>query len=411
MQTRKIVIGIGVFLIIIAIIGTIIGFVFTPQFVQEHLATRHRIAQHSVDRILIFQQQMLWTSVVLGILGVLLFLFSNFLGKFVKKHRVFFTNIILLLVVFIICILFLEIIARGFLGKMIDAEQGGGPGSRKSPGTLTLNSKGYHDTEHTIIKPNGTERIIVLGDSFTYSAGIARVEDMYTGVLQERLNQKYGSGKFEVINLGIPGFNSADEVNMLRDNGLQYSPDIIVLQYYINDAEGIGSTKGFEGMMIEHFVYPYEIGAYLYERSYAYYLLESRIKALLWNMGFFHTSYQAYMLHLYSRENPYFAEHIQKEKEFIMIGRNANIPVIIFNMPDLTNFTPYPYMYINRFIGNVTVMNGGYYFDVLPSVSHYSPEQLFLNPNDRHMNVFASNISGTALFDFIQKNNLTESKK
>lgn len=85
-------------------------------------------------------------------------------------------------------------------------------------------------------KPPGTLRILVLGDSLVYMSETSSGR-LYTQVLEERLNAAEGSSgrKVEVVNAGIPGYNTWQELEFLRLHGLDMNPDLLVLGFVVND--------------------------------------------------------------------------------------------------------------------------------------------------------------------------------
>jgi hypothetical protein len=72
------------------------------------------------------------------------------------------------------------------------------------------------------------QRVLVLGDSFTYGVG---VEDDET--FSARLEQLEPG--LEVINTGANGYGTGQELLLLRDEGLAFAPDIVVLAFFWND--------------------------------------------------------------------------------------------------------------------------------------------------------------------------------
>lgn len=100
---------------------------------------------------------------------------------------------------------------------------------------IRINSLGLRDHEYNYEKPDGVFRILVLGDSSTFSYGNS-MDDGFTKVLERSLNSKsLNSKKVEVINTGHPGYNTRDEYNYLKLYGLKYNPDIIVVATMTND--------------------------------------------------------------------------------------------------------------------------------------------------------------------------------
>jgi lysophospholipase L1-like esterase len=95
------------------------------------------------------------------------------------------------------------------------------------------NSLGFRDREHEIKKPKGTYRILVLGDSITQGWMIADPGYMFTSVLEDRLIT--AGHQVEVLNFGVNGYNTRQEVETLREKGLQFEPDLVIVAYCDND--------------------------------------------------------------------------------------------------------------------------------------------------------------------------------
>ncbi len=97
---------------------------------------------------------------------------------------------------------------------------------------VTTNSAGFRDREHTVKKPAGTFRIAVLGDSFSEAAQVKR-EDAFWSVMERELSKcdRFQNRVVEVLNFGISGYGTAQELQMLRHNVWQYEPDIVLLAF------------------------------------------------------------------------------------------------------------------------------------------------------------------------------------
>jgi hypothetical protein len=98
---------------------------------------------------------------------------------------------------------------------------------------LRINSLGYRDSEHEIAKPAGTYRIAVLGDSFAEARQVAQ-EDAFWSLLGHDLGTCPGLGgkKVEVLNFGVGGYGTAQELLTLRKDALRFSPDLVLLAFY-----------------------------------------------------------------------------------------------------------------------------------------------------------------------------------
>jgi GDSL-like Lipase/Acylhydrolase family len=97
------------------------------------------------------------------------------------------------------------------------------------------NRLGYRDRDHSVAKPAGTFRIVVLGDSVAAGLRVDRYEDTFPALLETRLRD--AGVPAEVINLGVSGYNTRQEVETLKDKGLRFEPDLVLLAYTLNDRE------------------------------------------------------------------------------------------------------------------------------------------------------------------------------
>ena len=110
------------------------------------------------------------------------------------------------------------------------------PGSRD--GASVISSAGMRDREFGVRKPDGVFRIVVIGDSVTFGFMCPR-EQTYPKQLETVLNQSAtpGAPQFEVLNLGVTGYNMPQIVEALRSRGLRYEPDLVIYGYVLNDPQ------------------------------------------------------------------------------------------------------------------------------------------------------------------------------
>ncbi len=80
-------------------------------------------------------------------------------------------------------------------------------------------------------KDPDTFRIMVVGDSLTYGVGIAE-EWTYARLLQRGLEEDYN---VEILNLGRPGFESEDILEVVRTFLPRLQPDLVVYAVCLND--------------------------------------------------------------------------------------------------------------------------------------------------------------------------------
>jgi len=99
-----------------------------------------------------------------------------------------------------------------------------------------INSDGLRDREHSKTKPSDTIRIVVLGDSYPEALQVSQ-EQAFWAVLENQLQgcSALAGKKVEVINFGVSGYGTAQELITLREHVWEYSPDIILLAVTTNN--------------------------------------------------------------------------------------------------------------------------------------------------------------------------------
>lgn len=93
------------------------------------------------------------------------------------------------------------------------------------------NERGFRDREWSADDFRGKTTIAVLGDSFASGWGVNNPADRFSDVLAQRLGADYA-----VVNLALPGTSTPQQIDLLRENPPQ-QPDIVLLQYFLNDIE------------------------------------------------------------------------------------------------------------------------------------------------------------------------------
>jgi GDSL-like Lipase/Acylhydrolase family len=101
---------------------------------------------------------------------------------------------------------------------------------------IHINAQGQRDDlDRPLLKPAGVYRVVVLGDSFTFG-GKTPLEQTFGRDLERNLRSLDGPRDYEVINLAVPGYNTEQEMLSLREQGLAYHPDLVVVNFVLNDA-------------------------------------------------------------------------------------------------------------------------------------------------------------------------------
>lgn len=99
---------------------------------------------------------------------------------------------------------------------------------------IKINSKGLRGQEYEYFKADDTFRILVLGDSFTAALQIPEAET-FPKLLETQLQQQFPQTKFEVINAGVVGYGTDNELAYFTHEGYRYQPDLVVLAFFVGN--------------------------------------------------------------------------------------------------------------------------------------------------------------------------------
>jgi len=253
---------------------------------------------------------------------------------------------------------------------------------------VTTNSFGLREGERTKVKPPRTYRIIALGDSITMGWGVPQGMT-YPAQLERSLNAQPPKGfpeglHYEVLNLGVGNYNTAQEVMRLRNLGLALDPDLIVLGYFINDAEP--TPKPSRGFLIEH--------------SYLFAFAVSRIRLVKRSTS----TYLDYYRDLYGDDKPGWQEARAALRDVATISRERSIPAMIFIIPEMHELSDrYPFAGIHRRLEQVAATIGLPVVDLFPAFKGRKPESaLWVSPLDAHPNAEAQGLLAKGIYGALE---------
>ena len=101
---------------------------------------------------------------------------------------------------------------------------------------VSINGYGFRDGDHQQEKTPGVLRVLGLGDSFMFGWGVDADETFLKRLevrLKGRINQSV-----ETINTGVPGWGLNQYYLFLKRTGVQLSPDVVVVAYFVDDLNG-----------------------------------------------------------------------------------------------------------------------------------------------------------------------------
>lgn len=99
---------------------------------------------------------------------------------------------------------------------------------------VTTNSYGFRDREVSIEPSPDILRILCLGDSLTFGDGVA-MDATYPKQVEALLNAAKPTLRYEVINAGVPSYDTWQEIAFFAHKGIEFKPDIVLLGFYGND--------------------------------------------------------------------------------------------------------------------------------------------------------------------------------
>ena len=99
-----------------------------------------------------------------------------------------------------------------------------------------INSDGLRDREHSMAKSADTVRLAVLGDSYMEAKNVA-LDKTFSSFLEGNLNAclEPKGKRAEIINFGVDGYGTAQELLTFRHHAVNYSPDVVLLAFYTNN--------------------------------------------------------------------------------------------------------------------------------------------------------------------------------
>ena len=102
----------------------------------------------------------------------------------------------------------------------------------------TINSDGLNQiSDYPVKKPDNVYRIITLGDSYTFGENV-NTQDNYPSQLEKKLNENLkckNIKSFQVLNLGMEGYDISYAVARYKLRGQKYNPDLVL--WFIIDAD------------------------------------------------------------------------------------------------------------------------------------------------------------------------------
>ena len=217
----------------------------------------------------------------------------------------------------------------------------------------------------------GVARIAFVGDSITMGWGVAE-EDTFANRVIAALTA--AGRKVDGFNLGVGNYNTAQELALFKDAAVRLKPDIIVLSYFINDAEPMPH---------------YAVNGWLDRHSAAWVVLSYRLDSLARQFGQ-SPDWKHYYRKLYEPDHDGWVKTQKALDGFAATAQELGARLVVFNTPELREFRPYPFDDITAKVRKTVESKGVPFVDLLSTVEDMEPSSLWVTVPDPHPNAKAA---------------------
>lgn len=246
---------------------------------------------------------------------------------------------------------------------------------------VTINSLGLRSPE---LKSDKTTRVLMLGDSLTFGWGV-EAKDTVSRQLEAILTESAPDSNFEVVNSGVGNYNTSMQAAYFLSKGKALKPDVVVINYFINDAEPTPVRKS----------------SLWREYSYALVVLAGAVDTVK-RLYFGAPDWKAFYHGLYQDNAPGWLAAKRAIADISAYCRDNNIPLLLVYQPELHELNPYPFADVTAALQKTATENGVPFLDLLPTVKDHAPETLWVTPTDAHPNRIATTAFAQAIASELQ---------
>lgn len=275
-----------------------------------------------------------------------------------------------------------------------------------------INGEGFRSKkELNYDKPPGTIRIMTLGDSFTIGYEVQQ-EETYSAILEKYLRGK--GYPVEVINTGVSGFGTAEELIFFQEEGLKYHPDVVILGFYendltdnirsdlfrlVNDQPVLHKKEYLPAIKTRNFLNSFFLYRWLSEHSYFHNYLNNVLTILMKE-----EETQKYVKEIGKSSNPNLPDYENKlaialVKQIYSLARQYKIYFILLDIPS-SNLSPsFPRM---TFLGKPPVCD--LYVNAASVLTDFQGlTDLYRRQGHNHWSAFSHLLMGKKIGEILEK--------
>ena len=234
---------------------------------------------------------------------------------------------------------------------------------------FAINSAGLRDREYSRTKPPGVYRIVWLGDSTTVGWGVPAALTA-PALLAAELNAR-GPGTYEVLNAGVGNYGTVQEVEHYRTIDRSFHPDLVILEYFINDVEPVPRERALGPLGHSY------LAAFLLSRGD----LALRLAGL-------RPRWQDYYASLYRQGSPGLEAARQALVRLAEATASEGAGLLVAILPELHQLNGvYPFQKEEATIESFLDARRIRWVDLRPCLRNHGPESgLWITPADAHPN-------------------------
>ncbi|MDB9518836.1 hypothetical protein PN466_17960 [Roseofilum reptotaenium CS-1145] len=287
---------------------------------------------------------------------------------------------------------------------------------------FTLNSQGYKDLEFEEQKAEGIYRIVGIGDSFAF--GVVPYEENYYTLVEEQLQAQNQS--IELYNFGIPNLNPKDYLAVLVNEGLNYSPDMIIVSFFMGN-DFLDSQDQNLSQPLYTYSYVLSFFKFLWEIQKSYEGEWELPENIVYddNMKVFsdenYLGMEMRRSQIFIKDNPEFSQTFDYAMEFIEqineIAKQRNIELLVVIIPDEVqvnmelqnqvvvgmNMQPeqldfsLPNRLLTERLSSLNINS----LDLLEPFQQVSETTRLYRPNDSHWNIAGNRLAATEIYKVV----------
>ncbi len=243
---------------------------------------------------------------------------------------------------------------------------------------ILLNSRGMRSKEPPS-DLTGKQKILFLGSSNTLGWGVPE-KSIMTSIIQKELGDQA-----IVYNAGIGNYNAVRYVELLDKRLRDIRPDIVIVNYFVNDAEALKPGGG------NFFLRHSELAVILY---HAFQTLVKPYKTLEDLIAYYHRVYASDS----DGRNAMEAALARLDA----MSKEMGFKVIFTMVPDIHLTNPYPFDFIHEQMKKIAAKHSWTYVDFSKTLGQVDAKSLWAMPGDPHINSLGQELMAKELLAYLR---------